>query len=156
MTQPSWPDPLSKPTPAEVSAQLHEFWATLLGLSELFYRHETILAFEKVCELRRHVLAMMLAANGINYPQGTKNLNLYLGESQRRAIEKTLWTTRSDSESPLDSLIAQAVSLVVIYQWYAPQLAAAYAVERPVEAEAATLASLQNRLESWPLQITTE
>jgi hypothetical protein len=55
-----------------------------------------------------------------------------------------------------DSCIGQAVSLVVIYRWYAPQLVAKHALHYPYAQEDACWESLLEHLPTWPRQVTTE
>ncbi len=145
-----WPDPLQQPNPAHIQELLATFWETLAGLPELIDRDEQLLCHETTTALRAIVLEMMLALNGIAYPAGTRHLNRYLGASQREAIQKTLLAPAVDG----DAWIGQAVALVVIYRWYAPQLVAAMTLIYPQAAEDAALATL-GQLPSWPLTITT-
>ena len=152
MTNTTWPDVLLPAARDEVARLLGEFWRELASLPDFLAREEYLLAAACTGELRRIVLHMMLALNGIAYPSGTRHLNGYLSASQRAAIEKTLILPAVDAES----LIGQAVALVVIYRWYAPQLTAAYALPAADVLERETLALLSERLPDWPLAITTE
>ena len=152
MTNTTWPDALRPADRDEVAQLLAEFWRQLALLPELLDREEFLLAAVYVTELRRTVLCMMLALNGIAYPTQTRHLNRYLSASQRAAIERTLALPTLDA----DSLIGQAVALVVIYRWYAPQLSAAYRVPTADVLEQETLAALSQRLPAWPLSITTQ
>jgi hypothetical protein len=145
-----WPDPLQPPNPAHIQELRATFWETLVGLPELIDRGEQVLCHETTTTLRAIVLEIMLALNGITYPAGTRHLNRYLGASQREAIQKTLLAPAVDG----DTWIGQAVALVVIYRWYAPQLVATMALVYPQMAEDAALAAL-GQLPSWPLTITT-
>jgi len=151
MTQHAWPDPLQPGAATCVAAQLETFWQTLTRLPDLVRREEYLLAAELTATLRRIVLELMLALNGIAWPAGTTHLNTYLSASQRAAIEKT-WLAPNVSA---ESWIGQAVALVVIYRWYAPQLTARYALDYPQAAEDAALAALRH-LPDWPLTITTD
>lgn len=136
MTEQHWPDALMPPTHENVAQLLRSFWRELAHLPHLLARDEYLLAAACTAALRRCVLEMMLALNGIAYPLGTTHLNTYLGASQRAALEKTLLAPSAAAES----WIGQAVALVVIYRWYAPQLVAAFALPYDEELEAATLA----------------
>lgn len=147
----AWPDPLQPAAPAQVAARLEEFWRTLAMLPDLLQRAEHLLAAAHLATLRQNVLELMLALNGIAWPAGTTHLNTYLGASQRAAIEKTLIAPHSGGESWL----GQAVALVVIYRWYAPQLVAKFALPYPTAAEEAALHALDS-LPDWPRTITTE
>ncbi len=150
MTQHTWPDSLQPTDPVYVASTLARFWRTLARLPDLVQRQEHLLAAETTATLRRIVLELMLALNGIAWPSDTTHLNTYLSASQRAAIEKTLLAPNVSAES----WIGQAVALVVIYRWYAPQLTARYALDYPQAAEDAALAALR-QLPDWPLTITT-
>ena len=152
MTVPTWPDPLQRPEPTQVEHLLIQFWHTLAGLADLIQRNEHLLANEQTEMLRKIVLEMMLALNGIQRPQGTLHLNSYLGESQRHVLEKTLIAPSVSAES----WIGRAVALVVIYRWYAPQLVEKYRLTYPQSAEDRSLQHLQTQLPDWPLEIKTQ
>jgi hypothetical protein len=152
MSQTSWPDVLQLPDIARVQTLLDDFWQELARLADLLSRDELLLAAECVAHLRRLVLEMMLALNGIAYPAGTAHLNGYLGASQRTALERTL---RAPSGSS-DDWIGQAVALTVIYRWYAPQLVARYGLIYPQDAETHALAHLVDGLPDWPEFIATD
>lgn len=153
-----WPDSLEAPDTPYVQQLLTGFWAILARLPDLFARSEIVLLHTAIAELRRQIAAMMLAANGIRYPDDTRRLNLYLGESQRIALEKTVDLPPSESlettrrESPL----AQALALVVIYQWYAPQLYRTYGAQIPSTTQSRILAHLHATVPFWPATIHTD
>jgi hypothetical protein len=130
---------------------LAQFWRELALLGELLAEDELLLAAESVARLRALALALMLALNGIARPAGTRRLNSYLGDSQRAALAKTLALPRVDTES----IMAQAVALVVIYRWYAPQLVETLGCVYPTDQENATWATLTDVLPAWPQTITT-
>ena len=148
----TWPDPLSPPTGPAIQSWLDDFWATLAPLGDILNDGQYLLAADTLHRLRSQVLNLMLALNGIVRPADTRHLNTYLGESQRRALEKTLALPAAGPEA----FIAQAVALVVIYRWYAPQLAAKYGVTPPADQEVAVLDALAAALPDWPRAITTE
>jgi hypothetical protein len=152
MTIRRWPDNLERPTGEYVAQLLRSFWVEIEALPDLLLRDENLLAAATTAQLRRIVLAMMLALNGIRYPGGTRYLNGYLGPAQRDAIEKTLLAPAVGA----DSWLGQAVALVVIYRWYAPQLTAAFDLRYDAALEAQTLAALQAQLPDWPNTITTD
>ena len=152
MNAPFWPDSLQKPDPNQVQHSLVNFWQTLASLADLVRRHEHLLAEEQLSALRKIVLAMMLALNGVKRPVGTIHLNSYLGESQRQMLEKTLLTPSVSRES----WIGAAVALVVIYRWYAPQLVEKFGLDYPQAVEEETLEQLKQQLPEWPLKIETE
>lgn len=146
-----WPDPLNPADAAHIQVALEQFWHILATLPDLIERRENLLAAEATAQLRRIVVEMMLALNGIAYPTNTSHLNTYLSDKQRAAVEKTLLVPSVGAES----WIGQAVALIVIYQWYAPQLADKYRLSYPQAAQEAAWLHLQ-RLPDWPLVITTE
>jgi hypothetical protein len=152
MNERRWPDELQRSSPAQVEGLLRRFWQELAELPDLIARDEQLLCAACTERLRATVLEMMLALNGIAYPQGTSNLNTYLSPSQRAAIEKTLLAPSVDG----DTWIGQAVALVVIYRWYAPQLAGAFALTYDGDLEMQTLDLLRAQLWDWPAVITTD
>ena len=115
-------------------------------------RDERLLGAECTSDLRRIVLSMVLALNGIEHPESTKNLNIYLSSRQRSALEKTLLIP----EATRESLIGQAVALIVIYRWYAPQLVDQFRISYPEKTEQKTLNHLSDTLADWPKSITTD
>lgn len=148
----SWPDALRPPEPRHIKQLLADFWTELAGLGDLVGRDEQLLAAASTARLRRIVLELMLGLNGIAWPEGTRHLNSYLGESQRAAIQKTLAAPALHG----DTWVGQAVALVVIYRWYAPQLVERFQLVYPAELESTTLSTLQESLPDWPLNITTD
>lgn len=155
MSKPSWPDSLQPPHPAQIQALLDAFWPDLAGLADLLPRRQFLLAAEQIHTLRNTVLEMMLALNGIQRP-ATRDLNTYLSANQRTALEKTLLLPNVDSTNWADGWIGQAVSLVVIYRWYAPQLVAKHHLVYPRAQEQTAWATLVEKLPTWPTAITTE
>lgn len=164
-----WPDALQPPQPEQIQHLLDSFWVELAHLADLLPRDQVLLAAEQLHTLRAIVLQMMLALNGIQRPQ-TRNLNIYLSANQRAALEKTLLLSNLDPGSNAhtgevatdsakawaDAWLGQAVSLVVIYRWYAPQLVAKYALRYPHTEEQAAWTLLTSALPTWPQEITTE
>jgi hypothetical protein len=147
----AWPDELRPADATHIQMALEQFWHVLATLPDLIERSENLLAAEATARLRQLVIEMMLALNGVAYPTGTRHLNAYLSEKQRTAIEKTLLTPSIGAES----WIGQAVALVVIYRWYAPQLVEKHRLSYPQAAEEAAWLRLR-RLPDWPLVIATE
>lgn len=147
-----WPDHLAHPDPQRVLELLVAFWAQLDRLPDLLNRGELLLAEQNTTTLRTIVLEMMLALNGIAMLPDTRHLNGYLGESQRKVLERTLLTQGLDGESWL----GKAVALTVIYRWYAPQLAEKFGLRPAIAEEEQTWAHLLAKLPSWPRTITTE
>jgi hypothetical protein len=162
----TWPDPLSAPDSNDVQKLLTSFWHQLRRLSALLsdvrrqagiaasttVSDENLLAIECVAGLRTIVIDMMLALNGIARPPQTINLNVYLSENQRSALERTLLAPEIGAET----WIGQAVSLVVIYRWYAPQLVERYQFAYPADLEAEVWATLRRRIYDWPANISTD
>jgi hypothetical protein len=152
MNERRWPDELQRSNPQQVEGLMRRFWQELAELPDLIARDEHLLCAMCTARLRSTVLEMMLALNGIAYPDGTAHLNTYLGQSQRAAIEKTLLAPLVDG----DAWIGQAVALVVIYRWYAPQLAQAHGLAYDSDLEDRTLEHLRAQLWDWPESITTK
>ena len=155
MSKTQWPDALQPPQPAHIQDLLDAFWTDLAVLADLLPRQQFLLAAEQLHTLRQTVLQMMLALNGIQRP-ATRDLNTYLSANQRAALEKTLLLPAIDHTEWADGWIGQAVSLVVIYRWYAPQLVAKYRLRYPADQEQAAWNELVTALPTWPRQITTD
>lgn len=151
MTQHTWPDALQPPDPVHLQHLLTRFWECLAELADRLSHGEILLAVEQIAAARDVVIEMMLGLNGIARPPATRRLNSYLGESQRAALEKT---TLAPNLEPA-TWIGQAVALVVIYRWYAPQLVERYHLDYPSAAEEQTWAALTQALPEWPQAITT-
>ncbi len=147
-----WPDPLEAPDPARVQQTLEEFWKILAWLPDLLARDEQLLAAETIYALRALVLELMLALNGIRRPAASAYLNIYLSERQRVALEQTLVAPRVGNES----WIGQAVALVVIYRWYAPQLVERHRLTYPQAQEEEAWRALRDGVPGWPAHITSE
>jgi len=155
MSKPRWPDLLQPPDHLHIQELLDAFWTELAPLAGLLPRQQFLLAAEQLHTLRQIILQMMLALNGIQRP-ATHDLNTYLSHNQRSALEKTLLLPSVEPDSQADGWIGQAVSLVVIYRWYAPQLVSKYSLEYPVALERQTNATLVKTLPTWPQEITTD
>ncbi len=147
-----WPDPLEAPEPERIQRALEAFWETLARLPDLLSREEHLLAAETTAALRALVLELMLALNGIQRPAGSAHLNTYLSERQRAVLEQTLGATRVANES----WIGQAVALVVIYRWYAPQLVERHRFTYPQALEEETWRALREGVPGWPAHVTSE
>ena len=146
------PQPLLAPEPARIQAALAEFWAQLAELSELLAAHELLLSAERAADLRGLVLEMMLALNGIQRPASAGSLNRYLSPRQRAALEKTLAAPQPGREA----WIGQAVALVVIFRWYAPQLVEKFNLDYPADLEQEVWERIARALPDWPLAVTTD
>ena len=147
-----WRDALAAPESHEVEQMLIRFWNILRQLPDLLNRDEQLLASETMATLRTTVIDMMLALNGIQRPAGTRHLNSYLSENQRIALERSLLALEVSAET----WIGQAVALVVIYRWYAPQLVERHRLTYPSTLEAGTWQALCQGLPKWPAEITTD
>lgn len=152
MNADKWPDQLHPPSAADVAERIATFWELLAQLPDLLNRHEYLLADRLTYQLRSTVLDMMLALNGVQWPQGTRHLNHYLSEQQRAAIEKTMILPVAS----IEGWIGRAVALLVIYRWYAPQLAAKFNLTYPQTLEEEVWRKLQSELPDWPLTVTTD
>jgi hypothetical protein len=155
MSKPRWPDLLQPPDPIHIQELLDTFWTELALLADLLSREQFLLASEQLHNLRQIILQMMLALNGIQRP-ATNDLNTYLSHNQRTALEKTLLLPNVDHVSQADGWIGQAVSLVVIYRWYAPQLVTKYGLSYSLELEKRAYQTLLKLLPTWPQEITTD
>ena len=151
-----WPDTLDSPDSARAQQLLSAFWGTLERLPDLIRRDEQLLAAEVTHELRGIVLEMMLALNGIQRPAASAHLNSYLSASQRAAIERTLIAPSVDDNVDGDSWIGQAVALVVIQRWYAPQLVKRFDLIYPQPLEERVWKTLRTNLPDWPAYVTSE
>lgn len=146
------PAQLRAPNAAYLDDLFATYWLTLEAIAALLSDGELVVAEERVSVLRGTILGMMLAANGIQRPTFQSQINQYLGESQRVALEKTLVAHGSARES----IVGRVVALTVIYQWYAPQLVARYGVVEPVDDVQRVLHLLSKCVPEWPLTIATE
>jgi hypothetical protein len=155
MSESHWPDILLPPHPAHIQDLLDSFWTELAVLADLLPRRQFLLAAEQLHSLRQVILHLMLALNGIQRP-ATRDLNTYLSANQRAVLEKSLLLPSVDYPAWIDTLIGQAVSLVVIYRWYAPQLVAKHNLRYPRAQEQAAWVTLVENLPSWPQSITSE
>ncbi len=151
-TPPQWPDALRPPDVDHVADLLQKFWLELERLPAHLRAQELILAEALTAHLRYIIIELMLAMNGIAWPEGTQHLNGYLGASQRAVLERTL--AAADSSS--DTWLARAVALVVIYRWYAPQCVERFDVAYPQATETRVWAALCAQLPNWPTALTTE
>lgn len=144
--------PLNRADEGEVEIGLRSFWLELADLPAVVNRQEHLAAVSLLDRARNHLVNLIVAVNGARRPPSTTRVNQYLGPSQRDALEKTLVCP---SPSP-DAWIAQAVALIVIYRWYAPQLREHIPQEaEPTRLEETVLALLAAEIDGWPARITT-
>ena len=148
---------LSPPDPEVIGAQLGQFWLLLAQLPAVLARGEDLAAHALLAEVRSLLLDLVVALNGATRPQSTARVNQFLGPKQLRAFEKSLGMGRSNSEAALrkSAWIGQAVALIVLYRWYAPQLCDIHCERYPQQAEDTVLALLRAEVDGWPAVIET-
>ncbi len=145
-----WPA-LIAPDAQAVAAGLAYFWMTLSYLPPLINRQEHIAAAQKLSDARQCLADLVVALNGAQRPLSSARINQYLGPAQLDAFEKTLPIHSVDSTA----WIGQAVALIVLYRWYAPQLVDVYAIDYPDALERSVLALLSSEVDGWPALIQT-
>lgn len=137
--------------PERVQQLLETFWWLLARLPAQINRGEELAAAANLHRLRTLLTELVVAFNGAQQPPFPARINQFLGDSQQEAFEKTL-LTKSVGRT---AWIGQAVALVVLYRWYAPQLATLYDLIYPTELEETVLALLDRDVADWPAQIKT-
>ncbi len=149
--------PLGQPDPDLVRAQLVQFWLLLAQLPAVLGRQEDLAAHTLLAETRALLVDLVVALNGATRPRTTVRVNQFLGPEQLHAFEKSLGmgSTSSGASSPNSSWIGQAVALIVLYRWYAPQLSEIFRAPYPQQAEDTVLALLRARINGWPAVIET-
>lgn len=149
--------PFSRPDPEAMGAQLSQFWLLLAQLPAVLARREDLAAHALLAETRSLLLDLVVALNGATRPQSTARVNQFLGPKQQHAFEKSLGIGRSNSEAALrkSAWIGQAVALIVLYRWYAPQLCEIHCEPYPQQAEDTVLALLRAQVDGWPAVIET-
>lgn len=149
---------LASPDMKLVDMQLQRFWLLLAQLPAVVCRQEQLAAHALLSELRALLIDLVVSLNGARRPQARARINQYLGPAQREAFEKSLGyrqATRGNGAATGFNWIGQAVSLVVLYRWYAPQLVQRHSLTYPKNAEETVLALLSAELENWPSNIAT-
>ena len=149
---------IGSPDPELIDMQLRRFWLLLARLPAVVRRQEQLAAHSLLSELRSLLIDLVVSLNGARRPQARARINQYLGQAQREAFERTLGysqLTRRSSAGTGFNWIGQAVSLVVLYRWYAPQLAERHSLPYPQHTEETVLTLLSAELENWPSNITT-
>lgn len=141
----SWPA-LIPPHADQVAADLAQFWIVLSALPALLNRAEHLAAAQHLGEARQILTDLVVALNGAQRPQTPARINQYLGPLQRDAFEKTLVVPRGDEAS----WIGQAVALIVLFRWYAPQLVEQHRLDYPITLERSVLALLSAEVPGWP------
>lgn len=140
--------------PAEASAVqagLISFWQRLAHLPAALNRQEHLAAVALIQQARTHLTDLVVALNGATRPNTPARINEFLGPAQQDAFEKSL----GQSESLDESWIGQAVALIVLYRWYAPQLVEIHKLVYPTALEETVLALLSAEVSGWPARITT-
>ncbi|MYC95447.1 MAG: hypothetical protein F4X14_10795 [Caldilineaceae bacterium SB0661_bin_32] len=149
---------LGSPDTELIEMQLQRFWLLLARLPAVVRRQEELAAHSLLSELRTLLIDLVVSLNGARRPQTTARINQFLGQAQREAFERSLGYSQVNWRSGAGTgfnWIGQAVSLVVLYRWYAPQLAERHSLPYPKRAEETVLTLLSAKLESWPSNITT-
>ena len=150
---------LEQPTAVDVQGRLDRFWILLARLPAVVRRREEIAAHALLTELRTLLINMVVALNGASRPQSAARINQYLGVAQQEAFERSLGNSKPTSmgvqRTGAAGWIGQAVALIVLYRWYAPQLVEMYGAPYPQRAEETVLDLLVAEIEGWPAQITT-
>lgn len=142
---------LPKGEAGAVQAGLTAFWQSLAHLPAAINREEHLAAASLLHSVRSVLTDLVVALNGATRPASPARLNPYLGPAQREAFEKTL----RHSANYTESWIGQAVALIVLYRWYAPQLVEMYNLAYPARLEESVLALLCVEVPGWPAHITT-
>jgi len=137
--------------PPAVQAGLITFWQLLAHLPAVINRKEHLAAASLLHNVRSVLTDLVVALNGATRPTALARINPYLGPAQQEAFEKSLRQAANDTES----WIGQAVALIVLYRWYAPQLAEMYGLTYPAALEESVLALLSVEVPGWPARITT-
>ncbi len=148
---------LSPPDREVVGAQLCQFWLLLAQLPAVLARREDLAAHALLAETRTLLLDLVVALNGATRPRSTARVNQFLGPEQLYAFEKSLGMGRTNSGAGTlkSSWIGQAVALIVLYRWYAPQLCDILRAPYPQQAEETVLALLRAQVDGWPAVIET-
>lgn len=146
------------PDAGTVEMQLGRFWLLLARLPAAVRRGEQLAAHLLLTEIHALLIDLVVSLNGGSRLQTKSRINQYLGPAQREAFEKSLGLGQSGRQKSAGGgakWIGQAVALVVLYRWYAPQLTEKYSLRYPQMAEDTVLALLSAELENWPDRIST-
>jgi hypothetical protein len=145
-----WPA-LRPPDRDALISSLAYFWVPLSRLPAVLNRGEHLAAAQLIVDARRTLIDLVVALNGVGRPPSPARINPYLGPAQLEAFEKTLPAKTVE----VATWIGQAVALIVLYRWYAPQLVEIYAVPYPTALERTVLALLSAEIDGWPALIQT-
>lgn len=149
---------LDPPNVKAVEKNLARFWLLLGRLPAVVKRQETLAAHALLADIRMLLVDLVVALNGAERPQTWARINQYLGPAQLEAFENSMGLSQTVPRQEAiqgQNWVGQAVSLVVLYRWYAPQLVERHGTHYPQTAEEAVLALLSAELENWPAQIST-
>lgn len=149
---------IAPPDVEAVDTNLGRFWLLLARLPAVLGRQEQLAAHLLLTEMGTLLIDLVVSLNGGSRPQTKARINQYLGQAQLEAFEKSLGLRKSMWRGELDSganWIGQAVALVVLYRWYAPQLAEKHSLTYPRLAEDCVLTYLKAELKNWPAHIRT-
>jgi hypothetical protein len=142
---------LAPPDVVGVEASLAHFWELLSYLPAALNRCEWLAAARLLENSRQVLIDLVIALNGARRSPSPARINPYLGPAQLEAFEKTLPISQPDS----GAWIGQAVALIVLYRWYAPQLVEIHSLAYPDLLERTTLALLSAEVDGWPAMIQT-
>jgi len=137
-----------------VQAGLIGFWQMLAHLPAAINRREELAAAALLHNARQHLTDLVVALNGATRPPTPARINRYLGPAQQDAFEKSLGQNPGQTLGA-EGWIGQAVALIVLYRWYAPQLVEIHKLIYPTALEKTVLALLSTEVSGWPAQITT-
>jgi hypothetical protein len=139
-----------------VHTDLRAFWLLLARLPAAVNRGEHLAALHLLTQARMTLIDLVAALNGVNRPDTPLRINPFLGPAQREAFERSATLTAGLSA---ESWIGQAVALLVLYRWYAPQLVEMYALTEQqthlARLERSVLAHLSAQISGWPARIQT-
>ncbi|MBX3001304.1 MAG: hypothetical protein KF893_22475 [Caldilineaceae bacterium] len=145
-----WPA-LTPPDRDALISSLAYFWMPLSRLPAVLNRDEHLAAVQLLVDARRTLIDLVVALNGAERPPSPARINQYLGPAQLEAFIKTVSVKTVDPAA----WIGQAVALVVLYRWYAPQLVEIYNIPYPAALERTVLALLSAEIDGWPARIQT-
>ncbi len=149
---------LGPPIVKVLEKKLARFWLLLGRLPAVVKRQESLAAHALLADIRMLLVDLVVALNGADRPQTRARINQYLGPAQLEAFENSMGLSQTVQRREAiqgQNWVGQAVSLVVLYRWYAPQLVERHEIRYPQAAEDAVLTLLRAELENWPAQIST-
>ncbi len=141
-----------------IESQLRRFWLLLARLPAVVGRQEQLAAHMLLTEMQALLIDLVVTLNGGSLPHTNPRINQFLGPAQREAFERSMGLRPSGRQKRVGdgaTWVGQAVALVVLYRWYAPQLAQKHSLRYPQLAEDTVLALLSAELENWPARIST-